>query len=125
MRPLLVEHLDDARGAYYLVPWNSSHGIELIVRLNASNGEFLGLSELAEPHMSVFLSADDAEQQARASLPGFDFGRPRCVWRPCRQSTTPYRPFFELPYEGGKVYVDMDGVVHERLTPLGRGGAGT
>jgi hypothetical protein len=119
---LLVEHLDEAGVAYYLVPWNSVGGTELIVRIDASTGAFLGLVEFSQPGAEPFLSASAALFRAKAKVSGVDFETARCVWRPCRESTTPFRPFFEVSYEGGTLYVDMDGVVHRSLTNLGRGG---
>ena len=120
--PLLVEHLAEAGVGYYLVPWNSARGTEILVRIDASSGTFLGLVELTQPSAEPFLSADEALVRARAEVPDIDSTVPHCVWRPCRQSTTPFRPFYRVSHESGTLYVDMDGVVHQGLTNLGRGG---
>ena len=121
-KPVLVERLDKAGVCYYLIPWNTGLGTELIVRVDASTGKLLGVVQRVEPTASPFLSAREALVQARAELPEVEFGLPRCFWFPCRQSTTPIRPFYEFPFEGGALYVDMDGVVYRKLTPLGPGG---
>jgi len=121
-QPLLVERLDEVGVGYYLIPWNTSRGTEIIVRVDASIGEFLGFAQFSQPSMSPFISAQDALRRAQAKVPGVQLGSPRCVWRPCRQSTTPVRPFYEFPFDGKTLYVDMDGMVHRRLTSLGRGG---
>lgn len=121
-KPVLVERLDKAGVGYYLIPWNTALGTELIVRVDASTGKLLGVVQIVEPTASHFLSAREALVRARAELPGVEFGLPRCSWFPCRQSTTPIRPFYEFPFEDGALYVDVDGVVYRKLTPLGRGG---
>ncbi|HUT42428.1 MAG TPA: hypothetical protein VM011_13935 [Gammaproteobacteria bacterium] len=121
-QPLLVERLDEAGDGYYLVPWNTSRGTELMVRVDAVTGAFLGLTRFSQPASSPLLSVREALDRARAEMTGIEFGLPRAVWRPCRESTTPVRPLYEIPFEDAMLYVDMDGTVHHRLTPLGRGG---
>ncbi len=121
-QPLLVECLADACVDYYLIPWNTGRGTELILRVDAFTGTFLSVVQIAETTGSYLLSSRDALIRARAELPGVEFEAPRCVWLPCRQSTSPLRPFHEVPYEGGVLYVDMDGEVYRKLTPLGHGG---
>ena len=46
----------------------------------------------------------------------------RLIWRPCRESTTPYRPLYQIPTSTGFIYVDMDGNIIRKLTPFGLGG---
>ena len=121
-QPVLVERRDDEDRDYYLVPWNTERGTELIVRIGAASGEFLGVVHVADPTASHFLNADEALARAREELPGVEFDAPRCVWFPCRQSTTPMRPFYEFQFDGGTLYVDLEGIVYRELTPLGLGG---
>jgi hypothetical protein len=42
---------------------------------------------------------------------------PTLVWRPCRQSMSPYYPFVQVNLAGTILYVGLDGRVHRRLTP--------
>ena len=43
------------------------------------------------------------------------------VWRPCRESLSPYYPFKLVSYGDHRLYVRIDGRVFTSLTPAGRG----
>ena len=43
------------------------------------------------------------------------------VWKPCRQSTSRFLPFWRFQIEGQAVYVRADGVLYTELTTTGRG----
>jgi hypothetical protein len=122
---LLVERLDEAYIAYYLVPWHPTLGKEdLIIRLDAMTGKFLGFVVFPKSNQPYYLQADEALRIAHAVKPSAKPGSQRCVWRPCLQSTTPFQPLYEITLDGEVVYVDMRGTAHRELIPLGRGGAG-
>lgn len=121
-RPLLVERLDKPRSAYFLIPWMIQRKVALLVEVDALSGELLSASALAEPTSELIMSEDDALEAANRAFPEYTFGSPRLVWRPCQESTTSTRPFFQIPYQRGVVYVSMDGSVLRELSDLGLGG---
>jgi hypothetical protein len=121
-QPILVERLDNVNAGYYLIPWDTSVGTELVIRIDASTGILLSIAQISEPDVSYFFNIMEALARAKVELPGVEFGIPSCLWMPCSQSTTPMRPFYRFPFDGGALYVDMDGKVHRHLTPLGYGG---
>lgn len=120
--PLLVDRLDDPGNAYYLVPWMTAEGVAFVVKVDASTGAMLSATTFSRPIRSPFLTPNEALDSVRRMLPHDALGRPRLVWRPCRESTNPSRPFYEIPLDEGVLYVDMDGSVIVELTPLGLGG---
>jgi len=122
--PALVERLDEPGAAYWLVPWQVEGGVAFVAQVDAAGREMLGASVFPEPVPSPVLPPDRAVALVRRRRARLGPGAPRLVWMPCRQTTAPSRPFYEVPTEDGPVYVDMDGVVFDRPAPLGRGGAG-
>ena len=121
--PLLVERLDEPENAYYLIPWMTTEGVVFVVQVDASSGAMLGATTFPKPTPSPFLTPDDALDHVGRKFPQHTFGTPRLVWQPCRESTSPVRPFYQIPYsDKGVFYVDMDGSVFPEPTPLGLGG---
>lgn len=120
--PLLVVRLDDADVGYYLVPWHNDAEVAAMVRVDARSGELLGIQEYGAGTSAALLTAERAVELAHTDAAADVVGTPLCVWRPCRESTTPFRPVFQVPHAGGVLFVDMSGAVHTSLTPLGRGG---
>ena len=121
-RALLVTRLDQAESAYYLVPWESEEGVGLIARVDAAAGEMLGAATVSSPTPYPFLSSERAVEILRCVYPTHEIGEPRLVWKPCRESTSPFRPLFQFRGKDESIYMDMDGGVFKALTPLGRGG---
>ena len=124
-RPLLVEQLEKPQSSYYLIPWALVEGVVCVVRVNAFTGAMLGVTTFSKPTPSPFVTSEEAVKRARSRFPERTFGEPRLVWRPCRESTTPTRPFYQIPFDGKVLYVDMEGAVLEKLTSLGLGGGQT
>lgn len=120
--PLLVERLDEPKNAYYLVPWMVAKGVVFVTQVDASSGTMLGVRTFPKPTSSPFLTPEDALSYAARKFPHYVFGNARLAWRPCRESTSPIRPFYQIPFAQGVLYVDMDGSVLLELTPLGLGG---
>jgi hypothetical protein len=120
--PLLIKRFGQQEGYYYLIPWLTKEGTALIAEVDANNGMMGSVSSLAKPIPHLFLEPDKAINIVSRKFPGRKFGKPLLVWRPCRETTSPLRPLYEIPFEGGVLYVDMDGAVFPSLTPLGLGG---
>ncbi|MBU7035852.1 MAG: PepSY domain-containing protein [Theionarchaea archaeon] len=120
--PLLVERLDRPGDAYYLVPWRIKEGVVFIVEVDAATGAMLASSTFPNPIPSPFLLPEDAAHCAAREFPQYTLGEPRLVWKPCRESTSSMRPFYQIPFDHGFLYVDMEGSTLLELTPLGLGG---
>ncbi len=85
--PLLVVRLDEVDVGYYLVPWRTTEGIGLIVRVDAATGQLLGFQEFGAPLPPGLLRAEQAIEAFRARSPrptsanrvrcGFPVGRAR------------------------------------------------
>lgn len=119
--PLLVERLDKPENAYYLVPWVITEGVVFVVMVNASSGNMLAVTTFPKPISSPVVAPDEALNYAAQKFPRHTFGEPRLVWQPCQESTSPTRPFYQIPFDKGILYVDMGGSIFLELTPLGLG----
>jgi len=118
--PLLVRRLDVPGRAYYLVPWERSGGVVLVVQVDAESGEMTTAAALPTPLPSLLMSPADA--QARVAERFTVSGPPHLVWKPCRETMSPLQPLCAVPTDRGEVYVTIDGTVHTTLTEPGRGG---
>lgn len=119
---LLVRRLDDPHLSYYLVPWESNKGVGLIARVDAATAEFLGVATFMSPTPFPFITAENALDLVIQKFNRKIKSKPILVWKPCRESTSPQRPFYQIPYSDSYVYVDMNGIIYSELTPLGLGG---
>jgi hypothetical protein len=54
-------------------------------------------------------------------MPGAPLASPVVVWRPCRESTSRFLPFWRYQIDGRPVYVRADGIAFDELTTTGRG----
>jgi hypothetical protein len=83
----------------------------------APDGALLEAEGIKHPLAALTRFLDDDEVRWWAA------GRSlRQVWRPCSQSTTRLRPFWEVSVHGRSRYIRADGVVFDRLTiNAGRG----
>jgi len=120
--PLFVERLDLPDRAYYLVPWTGSRGVELIVQVDMASGAMAGLVTLPQPIPRVVVPPAEAERIVRERTGLSVVAEPRLVWLPCRESSSPFLPFYRIATGGGDLFVGADAAVHPRLTPFGKGG---
>jgi len=120
--PLLVERLDKPGVAYYLVPWMIETRTAIAVQVDALTGVNLGITLFSKETPAPFLKPEDALARVAREFPGRELGKPKLVWQPCRESTSPVYPFFEVRLDSRNVYVRMDGSIFQKLTPLGLGG---
>ena len=119
---LLVRRLDDPLRSYYLVPWESEEGVGLVARVDAETGELLGAATFSRPAPYPFITAAQALDLVLDEFKAGTVGELKLVWKPCRESTSPLRPLYQIPYIDRLLYMDMDGKIYSELTPLGRGG---
>lgn len=120
--PVLVMRLDAPGQGYYLIPWQDEQGIVLIVQVDAQNGMMTSASALSAPLQSLTMPPEDARRAASEILGVRVIDEPRLVWEACRETASPYQPLYQVPIEGGHVFVCMDGSVHRSLTPFMKGG---
>ena len=120
--PVLVERLDKPGQPYYLVPWHDPRGIVLIMQVDAQSGSMSSTALVKTPLRRLTISDGEAQSIVSERLGVPVVGQPRLVWLPCRESASPFQPFYQVPIAGGNAFVDMQGSLHERLTPFGKGG---
>jgi len=128
--PLLVQRLDRLDSYYYLVPLARRKDTAALVSVDARFGDYRQSALLPRArHGRAFISADEAYKLIvgrRIDL-GEDRGRVlarkevvcRCahlVWRPCRESLSPYYPFYLFAIGAHRLYVRVDGAVFSSLT---------
>jgi hypothetical protein len=120
--PLFVKRLDKDNQGYYLVPWVSQAGVSLVVQVNATTGAIASVIPLpvALPHIAI--TSEEAGTAVSEKLGRQARGAPQLAWRPCRESSSPFSPFYKIETDEGEVYVGMDAQVHTTLTPFEKGG---
>ena len=127
--PLLVQWVDKPLAFYYLVPFNDAAQTLLVVMVDAFNGRFKEAVKLSSPGIYPPIDVVRALAIMRAQLPPEQrmttlTTAPALVWRPCRQSQSPYEPLWHLRTSTGSWYVDQSGRLSKALeAPLLRGGA--
>ena len=120
--PILVERLDKPGQPYYLVPWHDPRGIVLIVQVDATSGSMSSTALVKTPLRRLTISDGEAQRIVSERLGVPVLGQPKLVWAPCRESASPFQPFYQVPIVGGQAFVDMLGTLHVNLTPFGKGG---
>ena len=138
--PVLVTRLDRPGEFYYLQPWETDQGITGIAKVDARFGTFNGFQALAGPNPALLIGRERRDRLERRiasridglkiDLPGLK-GKltmfkdayatsPTLVWKPCRESWSPYLPFHQLTIGSETLYTRIDGPVFTELT----GGSG-
>jgi hypothetical protein len=120
--PVLVRRLDKPASDYYLVPWSTERGIALVIQIDAERGVMSSVAALRVPLSRLVPSPEDARVLVLERLGQRVSGEPQLVWQPCRESASPLQPLYRVVVEGGEAFVGVDGFVHRRLTPFGKGG---
>ena len=129
-QPVLVENLDADWNAryYFIVLLDGREDTRAAVMVDASNGDPLWLTRDAA--VRPFETPDEvARTLGGAELDGsFDLGphlvpggfsvSPVLAWRRSHQSRTPFRPFHQVTVGGRVLFRDVDGKLHQDLTPL-------
>lgn len=134
--PILVQRLDHADSFYWIVPQLRGGLATAAVNIDARFGDYMQARALPESKETALLTLSDDDIDAAIyrelhQLPG-ERGQLRIrpgvacigrhwVWRPCRESLSPYYPFKQVSYGDHRLYVRIDGRVFTALTPAGRG----
>ena len=130
----LVQRLDRRDEFYYLVTLHTDGKASAVVRADALDGSLHGaLALTGDVHTPIIgrEAAVAAAKNARIDF-GDGFGaaplregaysvHPTLVWRPCRESRSPYYPFHMITIGARSIFVGYDGQVFPELTDLGRG----
>ncbi len=120
--PVYVERLDQPGHGYYLVPWQQPQGIAAIVQIDAHTGTLASVATHSTPQRSLVLSHEELRRHIAAQSTLRVRGDPTLVWQPCRETSSPFLPLYRVPTDAGHLFVGMNGVLHHRLTPFGKGG---
>jgi hypothetical protein len=135
--PVLVQRLDRLDSYYWIVPLaRAGQQVPAAVSVDARFGDYQQAIALprAEANAFINLSERDVLDQVveqRFELPA-DAGRllvrpealcvyPTLVWRPCRESLSPFYPFRLVTVGAHHLYIRIDGPVFTSLT-LGQHG---
>jgi hypothetical protein len=136
--PVLVERLDRTNSYYYIVPVTNERttDIPLAVIVDGRTGIYKqSIVSAAGAENVLSLNGPD---EAAAKVVGHDLqlpgtlGRlhippqavshhPTMVWKPCRESLSPYYPFHLFTSGGHQIYVRSDGMVFTELHDGERG----
>jgi hypothetical protein len=130
-QPLLVQRLDRPDQYYYIVPLEASRRrVPVAAMVDARYGDYRQAAAIFEGGANL-LPVLDREQVlkqivgTRVELPDRQ-GRivvrpeayclyPTLVWKPCRESLSPFYPFYMFTVGRHRIYVRMDGGVFTRL----------
>jgi hypothetical protein len=131
--PLLVQRLDKPNSDYWLVPTLDANGnLRAMVGVDARSGDYHQALAIRDANASILAFADvqaaagraraqsarmPAEMRALLSQPGALTVPAPLVWRPCRESLSPFYPFRMITTGTSTVYVRIfDGAVFGALT---------
>jgi hypothetical protein len=131
--PLLVQRLDRSDSHYWIVPTLDAGGnLRAAVGVDARFGNYQQTMAARNPDASLFTFADPDKAVQHVlgrqfALPGIAGNllvqpeglsvHPELVWRPCRESLSPFYPFRMLLLGGQRLYVRVfDGAVFTALT---------
>ena len=126
--PILVQELDRPDSYYYLVPIEHEGLVTVLLSVDGVTGEFHGAQWYDPPFDAACLRPDYAIERLAASpievatgpltlRDGGYFVYPNLVWRPSRESLSPFSPFHMVIVGGVTLYVAVgDGSIHRELT---------
>jgi hypothetical protein len=134
--PILVQRLDRADSFYWIIPQLRDGIPTAVVNVDARFGTYQQARVLPEPratalllhgHDEVHVAVHERLHELPGELgqlhirPGLACITDHWVWRPCRESLSPYYPFKLVTYGAHRLYVRSDGRVFTQLTTTGRG----
>ena len=127
---LLLERLDRHDDYDYIVTYHTGERVTARIRIDARTGRFAHAAGIDRVGASLTPYVDPAGALERFFGRSLDpqgvgarvvrretVGRhPTLVWKPCRQSTSPFLPFYQFSLGDRLVYLRVDGVWFDRLT---------
>lgn len=133
IEPVLVQRLDRVDTYYWIIPAaDQQGGLQAAVRLDARFGNYQQAITVPHPESPMFgftnpeevlehLSAQRIDLPKKAGRlivrPGIVSVYPCLVWRPCRQSLSPFYPFRMITIGAFTIYVRIfDGAIFTELT---------
>jgi len=135
--PVLVQRLDRLDDFYYVVPMHrSATRVSAFVSVDARFGTYKQSAAPREPRPLTLLAAARREVLEHVAGRRFDLedgaGRllvrpetvcvhPTLVWKPCRESLSPFWPFHLITVGANRLYVRVDGAVFTALHEADRG----
>jgi hypothetical protein len=130
-KPILVQRLDRRDTYYYIVPMTKKRAIPALVCIDGRYGNYQQAARTSDPGGNALgdLNFDPKVALKTALSKPIDLGRqgklqlrpeacviyPMLVWRPCRESMSPYLPFFMIIAGNRRIYVSVDGRVLPQL----------
>ena len=133
--PILVQRLDLSDSFYYITPMKSREGVTAFLSVDGILGNFRGGQVLAKPVESPFISREDVRKKVLKHPVQFGekLGRiriregafchyPIMVWKPCKESRSPYYPFQMITVGSTNIYIGYDGAIYPELHDLSQGG---
>lgn len=135
-QPVLVQRLDRPDSFYWIVPRTRGNLTTAVVNVDARYGEYMQARALPDSEGTALLTLDQKDvdglildtlfqlpgREGQLRLrPGIACVSDHWVWRPCRESLSPYYPFKLVTYGDNRLYVRADGRVFTSLSISGRG----
>jgi hypothetical protein len=128
--PLLVQRLDRLDSYYYVTPLNQGRRPSVLVNVDARWGDYQQAVLLpksrsehrvisAEEALKLVLSRPIELNALRGRLRVRKEAVcpcPHLVWRPCKESLSPYYPFYMFVVGEHRLYVRIDGAIFASLT---------
>jgi hypothetical protein len=134
--PVLVQRLDLPDTFYYIVPMVEGERIPVAVAIDAKYGLYLqsAVHTAAEGSLFVLRSQKEVAKSILGStveLPNWEGSIPirpeavcqfpTLVWRPCRESLSPFYSFHLFTVGSQRIYVRTDGAIFTELHYMDRG----
>jgi hypothetical protein len=129
--PVLVQHLDRPDTFYYIVPMQfSPEKVPVLVSVDARFGDYRQASAIHEGESQLIARHEPDELLKMVVGQKFDLGDregrllvreqalclyPIPVWKPCRESLSPFWPFYMFSVGDQRLYVRIDGAVFTKL----------
>ena len=132
--PILVQRLDIPDTFYYLLPMTKNDRVTSLLSIDALYGNFRGGQVFDKPIRKPFVDRNSIikELLGKPVDLGDKLGRviirdgtfcfyPIMVWKPCKESRSPYYPFYMITIGNRNIYVGYDGKFYSELHDMGRG----
>lgn len=126
--PTLVQRLDMPGIYYYLAPIKRQKSITAMAIMDAGEGKLDGFTVYQKPIKKFLMSRKEVTKKISGQIVDLGENRgklvflegtfdvsPTMVWKPCRESLSPYYPFHVATIGDKHVYIGYDGTVYPVL----------